>query len=68
MPKVPKITSLQIFAISQERNEDEFDFLYPDKHESFLQVDSIFFRWAGPRRAQSTQTSLQYLSISQERS
>ena len=39
MPKVPKIRSLHIFAISPEKHMDEVDFLSADKHESFLQVD-----------------------------
>ena len=41
MPKVPKIKSLHIFAISPEKVVDEVDFLPPDKHTIFLQVDSI---------------------------
>ena len=41
MPKVPKIRSLYIFAISPERLGDEVDFLLVDKRKSFLQVNSI---------------------------
>ena len=41
MPKVPKIRSLHIFAISPEKLGDEVDVLPADKHERFLQVDSI---------------------------
>ena len=41
VPKVPKITSLYIFAISPEKHGRFFGFLPANKHESFLQVDSI---------------------------
>ena len=42
MPKVPKIRSLHIVAISPEKHgAAEVDFLPANKHESFLQVDSI---------------------------
>ena len=41
MPKVPKIRSLHIFAICPDSDGDEVDFLSADKHESFLQVDTI---------------------------
>ena len=41
MPKVPKIRSLHIFAISPEKLGDEVDFLPVGKCESFLQVHSI---------------------------
>ena len=41
MPKVPKLKSLHILAISPEKLGDEVDFLFEDKDESFLQVDSI---------------------------
>ena len=40
MPEVPKI-SLHIFAVAPESLGDEVDFFPTDKHESFLQVDSI---------------------------
>ena len=40
MPKIPKI-SLHIFAISPEKYRDEVDLWPADKHESFIQVDSI---------------------------
>ena len=41
MPKVPKIRSLDIFAMFPEKMGNEADFLCADKHESFLQVDNI---------------------------
>ena len=41
MPKVPRIRSLHIFAISPEKHGGEVDFLPANKHKSFLQVDSI---------------------------
>ena len=41
MPKVPKIRSLDFFAISPEKHGGKVGFLTADKHKSFLQVDSI---------------------------
>ena len=41
VPKVPKIKSSHIFAISPERCGDEVDRLPADKHRKFLQVDSV---------------------------
>ena len=41
MAKVPKIRSLDFFAISPEKHGGEVGFLTADKHKSFLQVDSI---------------------------
>ena len=41
IPKVPKIKSLHIFAISPENHRGEVGFLPANEHESFLQVDSI---------------------------
>ena len=41
MPKVPKIRSLHIFAISPEKHGGEVDFLPANKHEISLLVDSI---------------------------
>ena len=41
MPKVSKIRSLYIFAISAEKHGVWSCFLSADKHKSFLQVDSI---------------------------
>ena len=41
MHKVPKIRNLHRFAISQKNIGDDFDFLPVDKHDSFLQIDSI---------------------------
>ena len=44
VPKVPKIRSFNIFAISPEKNGGgggELDFLPANEHERFLQVDSI---------------------------
>ena len=40
MPKITKI-SLYTFAISPEKHGAEVGFLLVNKHESFLQVDSI---------------------------
>ena len=39
MPKLPKITSLLFFAIS--KNLVMLIFLYADKHEGLLQIDSM---------------------------
>ena len=41
VPKVPKIRSFHIFAISPEKAWGMKLILPADKHESFLQVDSI---------------------------
>ena len=41
MPKVPKIRSLHIFAISPVKHGGWSCFLPANKHEGFLQVDSI---------------------------
>ena len=41
MPKVPKIRSLHIYAISSEKHGVEVVLLPADKFESFLQSDSI---------------------------
>ena len=41
IPKVPKIRSLHIFAIYPEKRGSQVGFLLANKHESFLQVDSI---------------------------
>ena len=43
MPNVPKITSLQYLSNISKKVRDEFDFLHEDKHQSFLQADTIFF-------------------------
>ena len=40
MSKLPKI-SLHISAISPEKHEDKVDFLHAEKHETFLEDDSI---------------------------
>ena len=45
MPKVPKIRSLHIFAISPENHGGEVDFLPANTHENFLQVESITLGW-----------------------
>ena len=41
MPEIPKIRSLYTFAISPEKHGAEVGFLLVNKHESFLQIDSI---------------------------
>ena len=41
MPKVPKIRSLHIYAISPEKHGVEVVLLPADKNESFLQRDSV---------------------------
>ena len=41
MPKVPKVRSFHIFAISPEKQEDEVDFLPAGKPKNFLQFDNI---------------------------
>ena len=41
MPKVPKIRSLHVYAISPEKHGVEVVLLPADKYESFLQGDSI---------------------------
>ena len=44
IPKVLKITNIQYLCnISQKEVSYEVDFLHADKHQSFLQVDTIFF-------------------------
>ena len=44
MPKLPKITNLQSPCdISRKELSYEVDVLYADKHESLLQVDTIFY-------------------------
>ena len=59
MPKVPKVTSLQILGKKEVR--DQFIFLHEDKHQSFLEADTIVFG-GHSQHAQSTQNkSLQYL-------
>ena len=49
MPKVPKIISLHIFAVSPEidcmKLRYGIDFLSADKHKYFLQVDSTLWVW-----------------------
>ena len=54
MPKVLKITSVQCLCNILKR----IDILHADKHESLLQVDSIF---DGFGQAQITRVNLQYL-------
>ena len=68
MPKVPKIRSLHIFAISPEKHRGrgwlgrvKLIFLPENKHESFLQANSITL---GLR----SQACLKYLVISQRKS
>ena len=42
MSKLPKITNLQyLWNISKENMKDEADFLPADKHQRFLQIDTI---------------------------
>ena len=43
MAKVPKIKGLHIFKYLQKSVGHDDDFLHADKHESFLQVDSITY-------------------------
>ena len=40
MPKVPKITSLSLQCL-KENMKDEIDFVPADKHQRFLQIDTI---------------------------
>ena len=54
--KVLKTRSLHVFAISPEKDLGEVDFLPANKHESFLQVDSITLGLVA-RHAQSTQNN-----------
>ena len=42
-PKYPRITKLQHFGISQEGGGMKLIFLLVDKHQSFLQADTILF-------------------------
>ena len=65
MPKVPKIGSFHIFAISLEKHGDENALLPADKYESFYKALVPFWMCVS-RLAQSTQNnkfaiSLQYL-------
>ena len=42
MPKLPKITILLFFLQYLKKEvSDEIDFLYANKHESFLQIDTM---------------------------
>ena len=41
MPNVPKVTSLQ--NLGNKEITDKFNFLHEDKHQSFLEADSIVF-------------------------
>ena len=44
MPKVPKVTSLQVCnTYLKEEMKDGFDFFNEDKHQRFVQVDTIVF-------------------------
>ena len=61
MPKVPKIKSLLIFAVSPKEGY-EFDFLPADKHESVLPVDS-FFCLCVARHAQSIKNNRFAISL-----
>ena len=49
MPKVPKIISLHIFAVSPEidcmKLRYGIDILSADKHKNVLQVDSTLWKW-----------------------
>ena len=38
-----------IFVISQERRNNEADFLHPNKHQAFLQV-KFWWTWPGMRK------------------
>ena len=53
MPKVPKIRSMHIYAISPEKHGVEVVLLPADKYKSFLQSDSILdvFNQACPKYA-----------------
>ena len=63
MPKLPKITSLLFFAIS--KNLVMLIFLYADKHEGLLQIDSMILMGMvkHPQSPQNSKfaMSLQYL-------
>ena len=60
MPKLPKITNLQSPCdISRKELSYEVDVLYADKHESLLQVDTIFYEVG--QACLSTRTSLKCL-------
>ena len=38
---------LKIYHYLKKEVSDESDFLHADKHQRFLQVDTIFFVWFG---------------------
>ena len=60
MPKVRKIKSAVSLQYLKKELSYEVDVLQADKHESLLQVDSIFLMGLA-RHAQATQVNLQYL-------
>ena len=44
MPKLPKITSVLFFLQYLKKEvRDKVDFVHADKHESFLQIDTMIF-------------------------
>ena len=43
MPKLPKIQICYLFEMSQGRSRLGLIFLHADKHESFLQIDTMIF-------------------------
>ena len=66
MPKLPKITSLLflLYCLKKEVS-DEVDFLHADKHQSYLQIDTMILMGM-VKQSQSSQNSkfamsLQYL-------
>ena len=60
--------NLHIFAISPEKHGDEVDFLPADKHESFLQVDSITFGVLSQTCPKYPKQLVQYCNISRKTS
>ena len=60
MPKVLKIKSAVSLQYLKKELSYEVDVLQADKHESLLQVDSIFLMGLA-RHAQATRVNLHYL-------
>ena len=51
MPKIPKVRSLHIFALSPEKLGGEVDFLPANEQKSFLQDGSITLGFCSYRQA-----------------
>ena len=60
MPKMLKILSLQYLGNISRKVRDKFDFFHEDKHQSFLQVDTIVCGGLS-QASQSTQNKFAYI-------